>query len=274
MQRGGGGGGGGGGRPVPVYSSRFGVPVMHVPIRLSRKVQLVLMPLTRSGVALPTIAYWTVGGEAPGFWPRYSAAAPATCGVACDVPEIVCGGGVRAGPADTMFTPGAWRSTHAPQFENEARASLMSVAPDGDGLDHPAGRDVLQRVDRLVAGGDRGRDAVGDHVAHRLCPAPRWRRHRGSCWRRRPGRAWWLPVTQSTPAMMALVSVELPQPNTRTATRVTSLAMPYVSPPTMPATWVPWPLQSAVLGDASTVLMPGDTRPLKSMLACRERRCR
>src|SRR5262245_62001800 len=55
----------------------------------------------------------------------------------------------------------------------------------------------------------------------------------------------WLAVTQSTPAMTP-DQVPLPsQPSTRTATRLTAFATPYVAPPTVPATWVPWPLQSS-----------------------------
>ena len=34
------------------------------------------------------------------------------------------------------------------------------------------------------------------------------------------------------------------QSNTRTAIKVTFLATPYLAPPTVPATWVPWPRQS------------------------------
>jgi hypothetical protein len=30
--------------------------------------------------------------------------------------------------SDVMFTPGAWMSTHGPQFEKEAKKSLLAVA--------------------------------------------------------------------------------------------------------------------------------------------------
>jgi hypothetical protein len=56
-------------------------------------------------------------------------------------------------------------------------------------------------------------------------------------------RAFW--VTQLTPAMTPAF-VPLPEQfSTRTPTRLTCLATPQVVPPTVPATWVPWPLQSS-----------------------------
>ena len=57
--------------------------------------------------------------------------------------------------------------------------------------------------------------------------------------------AAWFWVTQSTPAMTPELEPLPLQSSTRTATRRTSWATPYVSPPTVPATWVPWPLQSS-----------------------------
>ena len=69
--------------------------------------------------------------------------------------------------------------------------------------------------------------------------------------------------------MIAVVVVVFSQPNTRTATRVTALATPYVAPPTVPAVCVPCPLQSCVLGPLSTVLTPGRTRPPKSTWVAR-----
>jgi hypothetical protein len=54
--------------------------------------------------------------------------------------------------------------------------------------------------------------------------------------------AFW--VTQLTPAMTPAL-VPLPeQLSTRTPTSLTAFATPYVLPPTVPATCVPWPLQS------------------------------
>src|SRR4051812_33322766 len=61
--------------PVPVDSSRFGEPVPGLP--------------TTFGVALATSASRTCCAVAPVWSARYSAAAPATCGVAIEVPLIV-----------------------------------------------------------------------------------------------------------------------------------------------------------------------------------------
>src|SRR5687768_15608820 len=61
----------------------------------------------------------------------------------------------------------------------------------------------------------------------------------------------WFPVTQSMPAATVDRLPEPPQSSTRTATSVTFLATPYVDPPTVPATCVPWPLQSSGLPSLS-----------------------
>src|SRR4051794_14763644 len=72
----GGGGGGGGGVPPKIeYSSRFGDPLPG--LRTTPLVELLISALaTADGVAVVFVA-------------RYSAATPATCGVAIDVPLIV-----------------------------------------------------------------------------------------------------------------------------------------------------------------------------------------
>ena len=59
--------------------------------------------------------------------------------------------------------------------------------------------------------------------------------------------AAWLPVTQSIPAITPEVAPLPLQSSTRTALSETPLATPYVEPPTVPATCVPWPLQSSAL---------------------------
>ena len=74
-------------------------------------------------------------------------------------------------------------------------------------------------------------------------------------------------VTQLTPLITPAV-VPLPeQLSTLTATRRTPLATPYLVPPTVPATCVPWPLQSVLL--VSTVLVPQVARPPKSLCVVR-----
>src|SRR5262245_1890652 len=57
--------------------------------------------------------------------------------------------------------------------------------------------------------------------------------------------ARWLPVTQFTPAMTCAYVPEPLQLSTRTAVRLTDFATPYVVPPIVPDTCVPWPLQSS-----------------------------
>ena len=73
----------------------------------------------------------------------------------------------------------------------------------------------------------------------------------------------WSPATQSTPAITPEVEPLPLQSSTRTATRVTCLATPYVVPPTVPDTCVPWPLQSSAL-PPSTASKPVTARPANS----------
>lgn len=109
--------GGFGGDPPPINenSSRLGEPVPAF--------------VTLFGVELLMTAAVTVAGEALGFVSRNSAATPATCGVAIDVPEIVFIAVSLVNHDDVMSLPGAKMSRHVPIFENEARASLIVVAP-------------------------------------------------------------------------------------------------------------------------------------------------
>jgi hypothetical protein len=70
----------------------------------------------------------------------------------------------------------------------------------------------------------------------------------------------WLPVTQSTPAMTPEVLPEPWQFRARTPTSRTPLATPWTEPPTVPATWVPCPLQSSA-EPPSTESNPVTARP-------------
>ena len=56
-----------------------------------------------------------------------SAATPATCGEAIEVPLMVLVALVLVCHAEVMPTPGAKRSTHVPPLENDAMASLASL---------------------------------------------------------------------------------------------------------------------------------------------------
>lgn len=61
--------------------------------------------------------------------PTSSATAPATCGVAIDVPEIVRVALSELVHAAVIELPGAWMSTHEPWLEKEDLASLLVVDP-------------------------------------------------------------------------------------------------------------------------------------------------
>ena len=79
----------------------------------------------------------------------------------------------------------------------------------------------------------------------------------------------WFCVTQSTPAMTPLVAPEPSQPSTRTAWSVTCLATPYVVPPVVPATWVPWPWQSFVPWPSLMAVKPFPIRPVNCWCVAR-----
>ena len=72
----------------------------------------------------------------------------------------------------------------------------------------------------------------------------------------------WFWVTQSTPAMTPAFEPEPEQSRTRTAWSVTCFAMPYVVPPTVPATCVPCPLQSLVPFPSLMAVNPLPTLPV------------
>ncbi len=71
----------------------------------------------------------TVCGEAAGFTRRYSAATPATCGEAMDVPLKVALAESLVFQAEVMLLPGANKSKHGPQFEKTERSSHEVVEP-------------------------------------------------------------------------------------------------------------------------------------------------
>jgi hypothetical protein len=57
----------------------------------------------------------------------------------------------------------------------------------------------------------------------------------------------WLDRTQSMPAMIVELLLPPEHWNTRTPRSSAPFATPYTAPPTVPATCVPWPLQSCPL---------------------------
>ena len=87
------------------------------------------MPLRWFVVAVLTISFLTVAGEAPGLLCRIRAATPAVCGDAIDVPLRVAVAVLLLNHEDKMLDPGAKISTPAPKFENDERASVIVDEP-------------------------------------------------------------------------------------------------------------------------------------------------
>jgi hypothetical protein len=83
---------------------------------------------TRSREAIVRRREDTSEGESDGNTESSTAAAPATCGVAIDVPDIVADAEFDEIPAERTLTPGAKISTQEPKLEKEARASLAETA--------------------------------------------------------------------------------------------------------------------------------------------------
>src|SRR5438132_1428002 len=71
----------------------------------------------------------TWAGVKLGLADAMSAATPTTCGVAIEVPLIVLVAVSLVFQDDVMPCPGAKMSTQVPKLENEARASVLVVAP-------------------------------------------------------------------------------------------------------------------------------------------------
>ena len=199
-------------------------------------------PVTRPVVAFPVIEPATVAGEAPGLPCRYSAATPATWGEAIDVPLIVFVALVPVYQADVMSEPGANTSTQVPKLEKLDRASVRVVLPTVMALTARAGETLqafwfsLPAATTMVTPRETARWTASS-VA---CEAPPPRLMLATAG------ATALAATQSMPATTPEFVPEPLQPRTRTGTTVARLATPYVVPATVPATWVPCPLQSVV----------------------------
>src|SRR5690606_4972469 len=93
-------GGGGVVPPSPTYSRRLGEPLPGLP--------------TTPLVAAEVSAVETCAGLAEGLSARYRAAAPATCGLAMEVPEMVLVAVSLVRQAEVMEEPGANRSSTEP----------------------------------------------------------------------------------------------------------------------------------------------------------------
>ena len=98
-----------------------------------------------------TIALRVVVAEAPGLNCLYSAATPATCGEAIEVPLNVAVAVSELNQADRIPEPGAKMSKHVPKFENDERASLAVVDPTVMALAARAGEVVQASVLLLPA---------------------------------------------------------------------------------------------------------------------------
>src|SRR4051812_25115754 len=109
------------------------------------------MPLRRLSDAALTIAFRTVAGDAVRLFCRNRAATPAACGAAIDVPLIVFVAVSLVAHADVMLCPGAKMSTTLPKFENDARASLIVLAPTVMASPTRAGDEVVALVFELPA---------------------------------------------------------------------------------------------------------------------------
>ena len=107
--------------------------------------------VTALRVADEAIAEATSAGVIAGFCDNASAATPATCGEAIDVPESVRVAISDECPADTMFEPGAKTSRHDPKFENDERSSVDVVEPTVMALGSPAGETVQALTFELPA---------------------------------------------------------------------------------------------------------------------------
>ncbi len=190
-----------------------------------------------------------------------SAAPPATCGVAIDVPLRLEVAVSLVFHDETMPSPGAKMSVQVPKLENDARASVRVLALTVIASATRAGVKLQASLLLLPAAMAKTtpsaialRTAVST-VA--LAPEPP-RLMLATA----GAPAAWLPATQSMPAA---TPAKLPEPwqlSTLTAVNATPLATPYCEPPMVPATWVPWPLQSVLL-PSPVVLVPQTARPPK-----------
>ena len=164
----------------------------------------------------------------------------------------------------TTATPGAARSTHAPELEKLAQLSDASVAATviawgaraGDAL-HASAPWLPAATTTVTPAADvrataESRAATVSPLRLRFATA---------------GTAGASCLCCATQSSAATTSDELPFPeqsSTRTATIRAPLATPYVAPPTVPATCVPCPWQSVAVPPDVTKSMPATARPPKS----------
>mmetsp|Transcript_30935 Transcript_30935/g.78134 ORF Transcript_30935/g.78134 Transcript_30935/m.78134 type:complete len:273 (+) Transcript_30935:1099-1917(+) len=233
------------------------------------------MPRSRPYAPASTTARCTSAGAAAGWRSRCRAAAAATRGAACEVPDSVLVAVLFALCAARTSAPGANRSTQGPVLVSSNRLSLRSVAPTvmaprtREGLcSHASPRRLPAELTTVMPSSSRlctARSRLGEPrlssdsstTAGRLASAR----------------------TALMPATTALTTPLPAQSSTRTGTIRTSLAAPKRSPPMSEATCVPWPSQSApwasVLGKeaGSRASMAAATRLPGRPSACRKSSC-
>src|SRR5215204_7468747 len=105
---------GGGGLPAPTNSRRLGEPAPGLVMTFI--------------VALEYMVLATVCGAMVGLALRISAAPPATCGAAIEVPLMVLVAVSLVFHAEVMPSPGAKMSVQVPKLENDALASVRVLA--------------------------------------------------------------------------------------------------------------------------------------------------
>src|SRR5262249_37712653 len=142
--------------------------------------------------------------------------------------------------ADVMFWPGAKMSTTLPKFENDARASLIVLAPTVIAAETRAGDELAALVfefpaaiayvtPELIEFCTAVSSAVETPPPSLLCAPPGLR---------------WPRVTKSTPAMTPELVPAPWQFSTGRAKKRPDFPPPNGEPPIVPETCVPWPLQS------------------------------
>ena len=72
-------------------------------------------------------------GDSDGCWLSRSAATPAACGAAMEVPDMVAVEIVEVDDADRTDTPGAYRSTQVPKFEKEVCSRVFGTGQNEAG---------------------------------------------------------------------------------------------------------------------------------------------
>lgn len=207
---------------VGVSSSAFGAGVSNeYNSRLSEPLPALVTALR---VADDAIADATSAGVRALFCDSASAATPATCGDAIEVPESVREALSDVWPADTMLEPGAKTSRHDPKLENDDRSSLDVVDPTVMALGSPAG-DVVQALTLELP-------AATTKVTPSATPRDT---AKSSAAERGPPRLmlatagtplWWCEIIQSMPAITSEVLPEPLQPSTRTGTIIADGATP------------------------------------------------